>query len=478
MRIVEVCGLCERMILGMVLQNDFTQGDVNSHILRFSLPLLLGNLFQSLYNVVDMYFVGKYLGTEGLCAVSVSGPVVNVLFMTIAGMSVGVSVTIGMHAGRNDERGIRETAGTAISLYALCAICITIIGLLFTPTILTLIATPPEAFEMAVSYLRIVFCGVLFTLGYNLICAFQRGFGDSCSGLLFVAIATCTNALLDILFVRDMHMGVEGAALATVVSQALAFLLGIFYFHLRKHVISFAPTAWRMQKSRLQELVRIGLPSALQQLQLNISHLTLNGIVNSYGLVASAAYGIGVKLDSFAILPGIALNDAVSSFTSQNIAAGQEGRALKGIRVAWKLALSINAVLMVLILLFAPQFAKIFNSDPAVVGTAAQYLRVSCYMYLLYAFVHPMQGFVRGSGNAMFTLTNGLQAQYIVRIPMALLLSKVFGMGILGVAVAWISAPAFSCFTYLRFVKSELWKKQNKADAEGNEVTNGHSSGF
>lgn len=450
----------------MALQNDLTKGDVNSHIWRFSLPLLLSNLFQALYNAVDMYFAGKYLGTEGLCAVGVSGPVMNVLFMAVTGMSVGVTVTIGAHAGRNDENGIRETAGTAISLYAIFALCVTAIGLLSAPAILTLIATPPEAFDMAVSYLRIVFCGMLFTLGYNLICAFQRGFGDSRSGLLFVAIATCTNAVLDILLIRDMRMGVQGAAWATVASQALAFAMGILYFHARKHIISFSPGAWRLKKDSVRELVRIGLPAALQQLQLNISHLTLNGIVNTYGLVASAAYGIGVKLDSFAILPGIALNDAVASFASQNIAAGQDERALKGMRMTWRLALCINAVCMGLILLLAPQFAQLFNADPAVIETAARYLRISCYMYLLYAFVHPMQGFVRGSGNAMFTLTNGLQAQYLVRIPIALLLSKGLGMGLFGVAVAWISAPAFSCFTYLHFMKSEKWRKAGKHPAE------------
>lgn len=443
----------------MALKNDLTQGDVNSHILRFSLPLLVSNLLQALYNAVDMYFAGKYLGTEGLCAVSVAGPVMNVLFMTIAGMSVGVSVSIGALTGRQDQEGVLRTAGTAISLYAIAAACVTAIGLLFTPAILTLISTPPEAYDMAVAYLRTIFCGVVFTLGYNLIGAFQRGFGDSRSSMLFVAVATCANVALDILFMGRLRLGVRGAALATVLSQALSFIMGLVYFKVRKHVISFSPAAWRMDSACLRNLVRIGLPSALQQLQLNISHLALNGIVNTYGLIASAAYGIGVKLDSFAILPGIAINDAVSAFASQNLGAAEEARARKSLRAAWRITLPINAVLMALILLFAPQFARIFNTDPAVIDAATKYLHISCFMYLPYAFVHPMQGFVRGAGSAMFTLTNGLMAQYLIRIPAALLFSRVLGMEFLGVAAAWICAPAFSCATYARFLKKEIWRK-------------------
>ncbi len=442
----------------MALQNDLTTGDVNRHILRYASPLLLSNIFQALYNAVDMYFVGKYLGAAGLSAVSVSGSVMNILFMTIAGMSVGVSVVIGSHQGKGDISGLQKTAGTAISLYALCAVGITLLGLLFSPAILRLCATPQEAYPMAVAYLRIIFCGIPFTLGYHLICAFQRGFGDSRSSLLFVAIATCMNAVLDLILIRDFQLGARGAAIATVCSQALAFCLGVIYFRWKRHVISFAPRAWRWDIPSLKDLVRLGLPSALQQLSLNVSHLTLNGIVNTYGLVASAAYGIGVKLDSFAILPCNAINDAVAGFTSQNLGAGQEERALSSIRAAQKISLSVNAFLLVCIALLAPSLAGIFNDDPAVVQTAADYLHTVCMMYLLYAYVHPIIGFVKGSGNAMFTLVNGLEAQYLVRIPAALLLSKALGLGLTGVALAWICAPAFSTITYTCFLRRGKWK--------------------
>ena len=455
----------------MSLQNDLTQGSVQTHILRFSMPLLLSNLFQALYNAVDMYFAGKFLGTAGLVAVGVSGPVMNVLFMTIAGMSVGVSVAIGSHMGQGDTQAVKKSAGTAISLYALCALCMMLLGFVMAPGILKIISTPEEAYAMAVAYLRIVMLGMPFTLGYNLICAFQRGFGDSRSSLLFVVVATCANALLNVVFVRDLGMGVQGSALATVVSQALSLLLGIVYFHRRKHIISFAPSAWRWSKQHLNELIRIGLPSALQQALVTISHLTLSGIVNTYGLAVSAAYGIGVKLDSFAILPCTALSDAVAAFTSQNLGAGQEERALNSIRAARRMTVAINIPITILILLFAPNLARLFNTDPNIVSLTAHYLRITGYMYILHALVHPTVGFVKGSGNAMFSLTNVLQSHYLVRIPLALLLSKALGLGFTGIAIAWLTSPLYSNFTYAHFLKSGRWKKRlERSRAQGNAV--------
>lgn len=455
----------------MSLQNDLTSGSANKHILQFSLPLLLSNLFQALYNAVDMYFAGQYLGTAGLVAVGVSGPIMNVLFMSIAGMSVGVSVAIGAHMGQGDMDSVRQSAGTAISLYAVCAACMMSAGFVLAPFLLQLISTPVEAYSMAVAYLRIVMLGMPFTLGYNLICAFQRGFGDSRSSLLFVVIATGANALLDILFVRDMTLGAQGLALATVTSQALSLMMGIAYFRYKKHVVSFSPRAWRWSRPHMKELVRIGLPSALQQALVTISHLTLNGIVNTYGLAVSAAYGIGVKLDSFAILPCTAISDAVAAFTSQNLGANQEERALSSVRTARRMALAINIPLTALILVFAPHLARLFNNDPAVIALTAHYLRIAGFMYILHALVHPTVGFVKGSGNAMFSLTNVIQSHYLVRIPLALLLCKTLGMGFTGIAIAWLSSPLYSNFTYAYFLYSGRWKRRlNRSRAEGNAI--------
>ncbi len=448
----------------MSLQNDLTQGNVSKQILRFALPLILSNLFQALYNAVDMYFVGQYVGTAGLSAVSTSGPVMNIVLMAVAGLSVGLSVQLGSCVGRHDQAKIRKVADTAILVYLGISVVITVAGIWAAPGILRLISTPAEAFDFAVEYLRIIFGGMVFTLGYNLICALQRGFGDSRSSMIFVIIATFTNVGLDYWFIRKLNWGPSGAALATVISQAFSFGMGVAYFRIQEHVVTFVPWRWRFARQSCRDLARLGLPMALQQVSVTVSHLTLSGIVNSSGLTASAAYGIGVKLDGFAILPCNAFGDAVAAITSQNISCGKEDRALAAVRTAQRTALLVNILMTAGIFLLAPYLAAIFDSSAAVIGSTASYLRVSCFMYLIFAYLHPLIGFVKGTGNSMFTLGNSVVSQYVVRIPVAFLLAKLCNLGLTGIALAWISAPVYSTIHYLRYMKQKRWQTFLKKD--------------
>ncbi len=450
----------------MALKNDLTKGDLNKQIFVFALPIVISNMFQALYNAVDLYFVGKYLDTAATVAVSVSGPVMNVLFMAVAGMSLGVTILISSLVGVNDSQRIKRLANTSITMFLIGAVIITVLGLILSPHILTWISTPIEAMDYAVSYLRIVFGGMLFTLGYNLVCAMQRGFGDSKSSMYFVIAATITNIILDYVFIVPMNMGVAGAAYATVIAQALSFILSIVYFRSRKHVITFNPREFTLDKTYVKDIIRIGLPSALQQATINVAYLALNGIVNSYGMIASAAYGICVKLDNFAILPCTAVNDAVAAVTSQNLGAGQKERAVKGMWAGRKIIIPFNILLMIVIMLFAEKLTGIFNSDAEVIFMASKYLRISCWMYIIYAVYYPLMGFIKGTGNAMFALINTVVAQLIIRIPVAYFAAKILGFGFYGVAAAWIIAPIWSNTVYTIYLKSDRWYKRlenNKA---------------
>ena len=271
-----------------------------------------------------------------------------------------------------------------------------------------------------------------------------------------------TNVVLDFVLIRYLHMDVYGAALATVISQALSFVMGIVYFRSKKHIVTFSPKEWKIDKKSAGDLIRIGLPAALQQVSVNISNLTLNGIVNTYGLAATAAYGIGVKLDSFAILPCNAVSDAVATISSQNLGVGKEERARGAIKKAERITLIFNAVLTVFIFAFAPNLASIFNADPQVIDTASHYLRITVFMYMFYAYLYPISGFVKGSGNSMFTLRNSLFSQYVIRIPLAFLFAKGLGLGIYGVALAWLTAPMYSSVSHTVYYKSEKWKENLK----------------
>ena len=447
-----------------LLKHDFTSGSLNKQIFMFAVPVVISNLFQALYNAVDMYFAGKYIGTVGTVAVSISGPVMNLLFMAVAGMGLGVTILLGSLMGIGDERRIKKVANTAITMFIGAAVLITILGFVLSPHILSWIKTPQEAFEDALLYLRIIFAGMVFTLGYNLVCAMQRGFGDSKSSMYFVIISCCANIVLDYIFLAKMGMEVEGAALATVISQALSFVLSIVYFRSKKHIVTFSPKDWTFDKDVAKDLVRIGFPSALQQATINVAYLALNGIVNSFGLAASAAYGICVKLDSFAILPCTAVNDSVAAVTSQNLGVGQVERAVDGIKAGRKLIIPFNIVLMAAMFFFGHFFAGIFNDDPQVVDMAARYLKVSCFMYLLYGIYYPLMGFIKGTGNAMFALKNTIFAQLILRVPVAYLFSNILGFGFYGVAAAWIAAPISSNTIYTIYLKSGKWLKRLEAN--------------
>ena len=444
----------------MALTNDMTEGNIDKQLLLFALPLFISNILQTLYNAVDMFFVGKYIGTAGLSAVSVCGPVMNVLYMTIAGLSMGVTIIIGAHLGHGDKDRIITTANTAIIMYLIISVIATALGLALTPAIVRLISTPAEAINDAVIYMRIIFTGLIFTCGYNLICAMQRGFGDSRSSMYFVLTATVTNIVLDFILIRYAGLGVMGAAVATIASQAVSFIMGIIYFRSRGHMVTFSPTDWCFNKYSAWEILSIGAPAALQQTLVNFSGVALNGIVNTYGLVTSAAYGIGIKIDSFSIQPCSAISDAVSAMTSQNLGAGKEERALSCIGKAQKITIIFNGTLTVLVLIFAYKIAGLFDTNPEVISIAGGYMRITVIMYMFYALIYPKSGFVKGSGNALFSLKNSLCSQYIIRIPLALLLSKVLGLGITGIAFSIISAPIFSCLSYYFYMKRGGWRKR------------------
>ncbi|ROR29373.1 putative MATE family efflux protein [Mobilisporobacter senegalensis] len=443
----------------MSLQNDLTTGNIRTQILKFAFPLIISNFFQALYNAVDMFFVGRYTGTIGLSAVSVCGPIMNIMIMTISGLSIGVAIVIAKYVGNKHIEDVKKSANSAIALYLVLSLIVSFFGYLFTPYILKLVNTPVQAFSAATDYLHVIFIGIIFMFGYNLISAFQRGFGDSKSSMYFVITAGLFNIILDYIFVALLNKGAFGAALATVMSQAISLIMGIVYFRMKKHVITFHPKEIRIYKNHLIRLLTAGLPAAGQQLLLNVSLLTLSGIANSFGLVYSAVYGIGIKIDSFAVLPSDAINMSLVSFVSQNIGGGKPDRATKALKEAIKLGICISVVIAAIILLFSYQIVSIFNSDHEVIGATIDYLKIAAISYIIYAVIHPFIGFIRGSGNAIQTLINVVFSQYLIRIPVAIICTNFFGFS--GVPMAVIAGPTFSLLMYGYFIISGRWKKSH-----------------
>ena len=437
----------------MARSHDMTSGSIWRSLLGFSIPIMISNLVQSTYNAVDMLFVGRFTGTESLAAVSVCGPIMNVMIITLSGMSAGVLVVISGLLGAGDIKQAQDAAHTSVALYALMAAVMTVLGLLFVP----LVQTPAAAMPEAKRYLYTVFAGTVFTFGYNLIGALQRGLGNATASMSFVIISSAANIALDAVFIVWLGMGAFGAALGTVLSQVAAFVIGTVQFARGGAALRLSARAVRFHKKHLKNILLFGVPTALNEVMVNLAMLTVSGVANSFGLASSAAYGVGSRINSLAIFTDGAMNQTMSAYASQNIGAGRQKRALEGL---WKaIILSAGAALgtSLLVLGFASEFSACFDSDPTVIEQSAAFLRVTVWSYPLFATVGPLIGFIRGTGNVEASLLVGVVAQLCCRVPASFLFSR--WMGFPGVGVAVLVGPLVSVSIYLWYILTRRWHR-------------------
>ena len=447
------------MEINMALKTDLTRGSVHKHVLSFAMPLLFSNLFQLLYNVVDIYFVGKFSGTgsNGITAVTNCGIIIMVLVSAVMGMVNAATILIGQYWGARDVEGVKRVTNTANCFFFIVGIVITILGLLLSKPLLHLINIPQESMQDAMSYLSIIFCGVIFTIGYNLISAYQRGLGDSKTSMYFIIIATVVNIVLDYIFIKYFKMGVSGAALATIIAQGISFGLGVYYLKKQNHIIEFSFKKPKIDKKTLGQIVKLGLPSSIQQTLLSISFSVFMGLINGYGLSAAAAYGIGGKVDSFVVLPAQALGLSVSSVVSQNLGVKKYDRALKASKIGMIYSAIIGLFFTVIIYTYAPGIIGFFTNDAEVIEYGTKYLHILPIMYIPFGVMWTAGGLVQGSGNTMYAMLTSLFSQYIIRIPVAFILSNL--MGIEGIYWAMILGPFIGLFANVGFIISKKWKK-------------------
>ena len=444
--------------MSKTISRNFTEGDAGALLLRFAMPLMLSNLIQALYNAVDMYFVGNFCDVAAISSVTVCGPVMNIMIMTMSGLGVGVSIVIGTHVAEPDsEAGIRRCASTAITLFLCIAVVLGILGFILTPSIIALIRTPAEAAEGAVLYLRTIFCGAVFMLGYNLISAMQRGLGDSRTPFYLIVSACIVNMILDYLFIGVLSMGPFGAAVATVIAQGVSFAGGVIFFRVRKHTIDFNPGYFRIDRTELGKILYMGVPAAIQQGLIYVSSTAVTGMANTFGVEASAAYGIMMKAESFAMMPGSAMGDAVATFSSQNVGAAKPDRALSGLGAAMKIDAVFSFFMLAVMYLAAPLFARIFTDNTVTIGYAVGLIRIVCFSVFILTYVQSLIGFIRGTGNSIFCLIAVVVCQYFMRIPLSALFSRQFGLR--GIAFGAISSPVVALFIYLSAIFTGRWRR-------------------
>ncbi len=439
---------------------DLTRGSVPKLLGRFAWPFLLANLMQSLYNVVDMVVVGQFVGSIGLAAVNTSGLITQLFFSIGAGLAMGSQVMIAQYKGANDTKSLKETIGTTLTSMVGLSVALALLVIVFAKPMLNLVNMPAESFDQGYAYLVICAVGCFFIFGYNSICSILRGMGDSRSPMIFVAVATVVNIVLDLLFVAVIPWGAGGAALATVIAQGVAFAFSVVYLYKRREsfAFDFKRESFRIVGMRLKTIVKIGIPFVIQFSFINISVLFVVSLVNGYGVAASAAYGVGTRVDNFALLPTNALSSAGATMVGQNIGAGKRERAGKTVWWTLGIGLAIELVLMALIQIFPGAIISIFDSDPEVIEIGTTYLRYLTISYIAHAGMAGFFSMTNGSGFSSLTMFACLFDGIVLRISLAYLFSIVLDMGLPGIFLGATVAPFGAALISGVYFFSGKWK--------------------
>ena len=405
---------------------SMTEGTVWKILVRFALPLFLGNLFQQLYNAVDSLVVGNFCGNEALAAVSSSGSLQHLLIGFFQGMFVGASVLISKCYGAMDDKGVDDAIHTTVLFSVGMGVILTILGVIFTPAILGWMGTPENVMPNSVTYFRIYCLGLMGMILYNTSNGIFNALGDSSHPLFYLIISSVTNVILDLLFVGVFGMGVAGAALATVLGQVLSAVLGLAHLMSGKFVVQIKLSKLRIHKRVLENIVRTGLPCGVQNSVNAIANLVVQTNINAFGDLAMGGCGSYAKVEGFVFLPIMSMALALTTFVGQNMGANKPERIKVGIRQGMIISLTMAELFGIFVVIFAPQLIGLFSKDPAVVAYGVQQARVESLFFFLLATTHTCAGALRGAGKTMIPMAVTLGAWCILRITYIECLVRVF----------------------------------------------------
>lgn len=440
---------------------DFTTGNEAKHIFRFALPMLIGNIFQQLYNVVDSIIVGRYLGEKALAAVGASFPIIFMVIALIIGIGIGSSVVISQYFGAKDYDKVKRASDTTYIFLFFAGIFITFVGLLSGEHIFRLMRLPEEILPLAKTYLDIYMYGMVLMFGFNSVSSILRGVGDSKTPLYFLIISTFLNIFLDILFVLVFKWGIAGAAWATVVAQAFSFVIAVIYLERLRHMLRITFKRLVFDWNIFRQSVKIGLPTGIQQTLVALGGMALMGIVNTFGTEVIAGFSAAGRIDSLAVIPIMNFSASLSGFVGQNIGAGKVDRVKRGLWATIKMSVLFSVIITAIIVIWGDKMMVIFTTNPRVVGIGYHYLMVVSFFYVVFAVMFCINGLLRGAGEAVVPMYITLLSLWIVRIPLAYLLSKTFAMNEAGV---WWSIPigwlmgAIASVVYYRYGN---WKNKS-----------------
>ncbi len=437
---------------------DLTTGNEGKLIFRFAMPMLAGNVFQQLYNVVDSIVVGRIIGKQALAAVGANFPFIFALISFVVGITIGATVVISQYFGAKKNDLVKKAIDTIYIFLFFASILVTGLGIFLSKYIFQLIDLPADVLPQAVSYFNVYAVGFIFFFGFAGTSSILRGLGDSKTPFYFLAFSTLINIGLDLLFVWGLHWGIKGAAAATVISQAVAFFAIILYLNRYHQFVDFRPKTMKFDKEVFKKSLKIGLPTGFQQTFVSLGFLGLYRIVNMFGTSTIAAYSVAIRIGSFASMPAMNFSSALSTFVGQNIGAGKMERIHKGLKITLLMANSVAIVISALAIIFAEPLMAVFTPDAGVIAIGKQYLLIVPFFYVLFATLFSLNGVMRGAGDTLIPMFVTLISLWVVRIPVSYWLSLKFGtVGIWwGIPIAWAVGLTLAFIYY----KSGRWKKK------------------
>ncbi len=442
---------------------DLTEGNIAKQIILFALPILLGQVFQNLYNSVDSIVVGNFVSTTALAAVTSSADISRLLVGFFTGLSAGSGVLFARYFGAHDDKKLHDSIHTALLFALVLGVLMAGVGILITPLLLRLVDCPADVWGESVVYLRIYFVGVLFTSLYNVASGVLRAVGDSQHPFYYLVIASCTNIVLDLLFVAVFQMGVAGTAIATIISQLLSVFLAVRQMLTTNDVYKLVPKDLKIDGAILKEVLVLGLPAAIQSGLISLSNLFVQRYINGFGSAAMAGTGAAKKIDSYVGMVAQSLGLAVPTFISQNIGAQKPQRAFRGLWTVVTLGFGTIAILGPIIFFNSQFFVQLFTRDPAAVAFGMGMIRVMLPLYGLQTLFQVFSNAVRGFGKSivtMFTSIGGLIVCRQIFLAYSMSVNPVIDNVFWGYPVGWGCAAGMSILYYLFAIRLPYRKRE------------------
>ncbi len=398
---------------------DMTTGTPWQQILKFTVPMLLGNVVQQLYSTVDSIVVGRYVGDNALAAVGSAAPILNLLLVLFIGISMGATIMVAQYLGAKDRNALSWTIGNCFTLIFIASIAMTVIGVAITRPMLRLLRTPESIMDWCSDYLIILFLGSIGLGFYNILSGVLRGMGDAISALIYLVVASVINIALDLLFVANFGMGVSGVALATIIAQGISAILCINRLRKMNDVFDFGFKFFKWNSQYAGKIIKLGLPSGITQAIFSMSIVLVQSLTNSFGEQLIAANVIVQRVDGFAVLPIFSFGSALTTYAGQNIGAGDRERVEKGSRQGLFMSLLFSVIIVAVILIFGRGLMSIFTKTTELVDLSMHLMRILAVGYILMALIQALTGVMRGAGDTVTPMWISIIETFFLRMPLA-----------------------------------------------------------